>query len=282
MKLFGNHDKQTIEVRVDPAHVQAGGTVTATVRVTGPPDDKARGVAARLVSKHRWSSKSTDEDGDTTINVHNDIGVVAESTLIPAGQPVVEGDYSTVFVVPPDACRTVNGALGWAVQGVISHRLRSTTAECALQVNSNAKGHPEITARAPELVGGPAFHVEVSARDMLAGAKICGTVIVEASKAVTYKSLDVDLRLVRGDGQNVIAKGAQYSVFVRHGSVHFAEQLSMPAGTAKAFPFELGVPADAVATLRSLHTVLTWYVVATGTTGALHADHQVHLALDVH
>ncbi len=82
MKLFGHHDKQTIEVTVDPDHVEPGGTVTATVRVTGPPDDKTRGVAARLVSKHRWSSKSTDDDGATTISVHTDIVVVAESGLL--------------------------------------------------------------------------------------------------------------------------------------------------------------------------------------------------------
>ncbi len=117
---------------------------------------------------------------------------------------------------------------------------------------------------------------------MPAGAKIRGTVIVEASKMVTYKSLDVELRLVRGDGQDVIAKRAQYLVYERHGSAHLAEQLSVPGGTTKEFPFELSVPVDAMATLRSLHTMFTWFVVAKGITGALHADHEVHLALDVH
>lgn len=282
MKLFGHAEKQAVEVTLEREQVEPGETVEATIRVTGPADDKTRTAVAKLVATHRWTAKTTDSDGETSLQVNNTVETVAECPLVPPGQPVGPGEYKASLTVPAEACRSVAGVISWSVQGVISHRVRSTTGRADLEVCSAGERHPEIASQPPKLVGPPAFRVDVPVRAVPAGGQIKGTVVVEPSVDVTFKSLRAELRLVRGDGRDVLGKGIQYSVFERHGTADLATGLETPAGETREFPFEFALPADAMATVRSRNTVLTWYVVVIGDRGGLHQNHEVYLPIDVH
>lgn len=284
MGLFGSKAKQVIEVSVEPSEAKPGDTVSVRVHVAGPPDEKARGVAAELVAKHHWASESTDEDNNVVVRWHDDVQVVAHSDLVPQGQALTEGDHVLSFTVPGDAMPSTAATLGWAARVVVHHRLGSHETDAPLTVVSEADPFANVATSPPTLLHDPAFHVEVDRRDVHPGDKVTGKVVLAPTSDVHLKALSVVLQLVRSDARDFSAKAGDRHTSISSPSkpVELARDLSLPAGATQTYPFELAVPADAVRTTRTLHTHMTWMVSAVGETKMLKANQLVHVVLHVH
>ena len=128
------------------------------------------------------------------------------------------------------------------------------------------------------MTGEPPFTVTLARRTLRPGDALSGSVLLCPSQDLHIKSLLVDFQRVRVDSD-----GKQTNRSIAHASgTKLADDLSVPAGAGKEFPFELRLPADATPGQRAPHTTLSWMVVASAVGGRFKAAQSVSTQIHVH
>jgi len=281
MKLFGNKATQLLTVTLDGQVVRPGEPIRAVVHVAGDPDDKSRQAVARMVCTHHWATETdVDDSSRTEVTWHDQTVVVDEHELVPEGTTVTEGDYPVTFTLPDSAIPSSADAVWWSVQGVVKRRMgKDVTGSVVFSVPTSEGLHAGVANGVGVSQHDPPYEIDAPVRTVRPGGTLTGTVVVKPTADVSYEKLIVDVQMVRLDkegGRVTHRTGEHFS------SVRLAEQLSVPAGAVKEFPFSVQLPDNASPTTYTGHTTKNWWLVASGMTKKLHRNQVFQLELNVY
>ena len=280
MKLLGSKATQRLTVTLDGKAVRPGEPIRATVHITGDPDAKSTQAVARLVCGHHWATETFDDGYRTEVEWHDETVVVDEHELVPEGTTVTEGDYPVTLTLPDSASPSSVDAVWWSVQGVVKRRMGKDVIGSVHFSVPTAEGlHAGVAHGVGISQHDPAFEIDAPVRTVRPGGTLTGTVVVKPTADVSYEKLIVDVQMVRLDkegGRVTHRTGEHFS------SVRLAEQLSVPAGAVKEFPFSVQLPDNASPTTYTGHTTKNWWLVASGMTKKLHRNQVFQLELNVY
>ena len=248
MRLFGS--KTDVDVRIDVDEVVAGGTVVAEAEF-GEPDKRAQGARIELYYKNFYEETHADEDGSSTSRTRSDVIVASEKIALEGG---LVGPVRVDLAVPPDAPGSAPDVIEWFVRATVDRRkARDASAQRPLKVLVPAAPLASWAESPPTTEGACLFDIDASSRIVRPGDRITGTLKVTAQKAISARSIRVQLFEKRfdPDANRTIDDSTR---------VELCGDTELQPGEEISLPFDIGVPAQADPSFRTEKNHFHWYL----------------------
>ena len=278
--------KATVQVLLDRADVPAGGTVQATIRVSGGRKDTeiAEGrLRLVLENEYEWrestrsytTSSSSTSSTTTTTHREKDRTTVDEQRFlergaIPADTP---SDYSLSIEVPAGSPGSGEGKITrvrWKVQATLARaRTRDISDEAVLEVLS--PDDPSWVPPAEEVSshGDCDLAFLLEKRAFGAGEPIEGTLVLTPSSECHVGEVRVEL-----ERHEDVPRGLGNEAHVRESQAIVAGALDLTPGAPLEYSFRVEVPPDPVPTLSTEHSTVRWVLKGVGAR-TMRRDYQV-------
>jgi hypothetical protein len=282
--------KADLAVEVEPDTVSAGGTLTATLRVTGGKKDMEVDEGyVELVYENEYtyresdtdtfdSSKTTTEYTTTTDRTAYDRRRFLEGGRIAAGS---SAEHSVELQVPPDAPPSANGKITevrWKVHAGLGRRGFDVEVDGPVRVVSPREAHALWADRAQKVDshGDCELGLRLDERHLAPGGTIAGALVVRALQDCEVNELRVEL--VRHEEVPRDLGNEEHKVEDR---AVVASDLGFTSGSTREFPFRLALPGDAAPCLRTEQSTLRWLLRGVGSR-RMRSDYNVTQDLNVY
>jgi len=256
-----------VAVSVAEPSTVTGGSLDATVVVSGEMDEKVRGLRVELlyVNEYRYERRETDHHSGSssgssttrTIVETTTEDVVVQTINYPLDTtPSIVGERAVQLWVPADAPPTAGPLVRWKVRAVIDRKLGGdVTAEARVVVASTRESGAARAAAAPEV--DEQLEITLSDRHVRPGDTVSGVLVVKPGKTVKFTDVRVEIQSHRRDQDGLHDDETIAGLAV-------SGKTEVEGGSRREFPFELQVPLDAMPSFTASRNEVHYDFVASG------------------